>query len=165
MSTPRLTVVVATYNRAASAQRLLEQLAEQTLPPDAFEVVVVDDGSATPVAPVLEAVPVPYALTVVTQPNGGPARARHRAIEAARAPIVVVVDDDMRVGPGFLAAHLAAHPAGSRRAVLGRLRVDPDTPLPVFERFQLAQLEEGLEARELEIAIEERLRTEQVVPI
>jgi hypothetical protein len=35
----------------------------------------------------------------------------------------------------------------------------------VTRRFQLAQLEEGLEARELELAIEERLRTEQVVPI
>jgi len=36
----------------------------------------------------------------------------------------------------------------------------------VLERFQLAQLEEGREARELELAIAERLRTEhsEVVP-
>jgi len=138
---PWLSVVIATFNRPESVARLLGQLAEQTLRADAFEVVVVDDGSAEPVAPRLEALVLPYALRVVTQPNGGPAVARHRAIVAARAPLVVIVDDDMRVGPGFLAAHLAAHPAGSRRLVLGRLRVDPDTPLPVFERFQLAQLD------------------------
>ncbi len=35
----------------------------------------------------------------------------------------------------------------------------------VLERFELAQLEEGLEERELELAIAERLRTEQVVPV
>jgi heme exporter protein C len=34
----------------------------------------------------------------------------------------------------------------------------------VYERFQLAQLEEGLEEKALEIAIAERLRSEQVVP-
>jgi heme exporter protein C len=35
----------------------------------------------------------------------------------------------------------------------------------VYERFQLAQLEEGLEEKALEIAIAERVRSEQVVPV
>ncbi|HEX8822207.1 MAG TPA: glycosyltransferase, partial [Archangium sp.] len=48
---PRLSVVVANYNRLDSIQRLLGQFARQTLPPSDFEVVVVDDGSREPAAP------------------------------------------------------------------------------------------------------------------
>jgi GT2 family glycosyltransferase len=46
---PRVSVVLATYNRLDLLTRLLDQLSCQTLPSDHFEVVVVDDGSAIPV--------------------------------------------------------------------------------------------------------------------
>ena len=45
MTMLRLTVVVPTRNRPQSLQRLLQSLGEQTLSPEQFEVVVVDDGS------------------------------------------------------------------------------------------------------------------------
>ncbi len=138
---PLCSVVVATYARPDAAARLLGDLARQSLGTDRFEVIVVDDGSPEPVAARLDALGVPFALRVVAQANAGPAAARHRAIELARAPLVVVVDDDMRVEPTFLAAHLAAHPAGSRRAVLGRLMSPHGERLRLFERYQLAQME------------------------
>ena len=49
-ATPEVSVIVATFNRGDSVARLLGQLAEQTLAPERFEVVVVDDGSTPPVA-------------------------------------------------------------------------------------------------------------------
>jgi glycosyltransferase involved in cell wall biosynthesis len=73
---PRLSVVVATHDRPALLARLLEQLARQTLPATDFEVVVVDDGSAEPVAPALAARSFPYALRVETQANAGAAEGR-----------------------------------------------------------------------------------------
>jgi serine acetyltransferase/GT2 family glycosyltransferase len=139
--TPDVSVVIATYERPDSIVRLLGLLAEQTLAADRYEVIVVDDGSRTPVAPRLAELQVPYRLIVETQPNGGPAVARHRGILAASAPVIVVVDDDMRVDADFLEAHLAEHPAGSRRVVLGRLREDSDTPLRLHERFGLRQID------------------------
>ena len=39
----RLSVVISTFNRLALLQELLDALARQTLPPDRFEVVVVDE--------------------------------------------------------------------------------------------------------------------------
>ena len=69
MSGPRVSVVVATYDRPASIERLVRQLAAQEMAPDAFEIVVVDDGSAAPVAPALQRLSLPCALVVLTQPN------------------------------------------------------------------------------------------------
>ena len=141
MSGPALSVIVASYNRAAQGAELLRELAAQTLPPDRFEVIVVDDGSQVPAEPALRAVEVPFALTVVTQANAGPAAARHAGIERARGEIVVILDDDMRIQPTFLAEHLAAHPPGSRRVVLGRLLTVDDGHLPLFERMHMQLLD------------------------
>jgi hypothetical protein len=47
----------------------------------------------------------------------------------------------MRIGSTFLAEHVAAHPAGSRRAALGPLRGRDSLGLPLFERCHLALLE------------------------
>ena len=142
---PDVAVVVATYNRGARVARLLRLLAAQTLPPDRFEVVVVDDGSARPareaLAALLAPAGVPYRLQLVEQPNGGPGAARHAAITHTTAPLLVIVDDDMRVEPDFLARHLAMHPPGSRRVALGRLRAEPGARLRVYERWQLATID------------------------
>ncbi|MBU8897253.1 glycosyltransferase family 2 protein [Corallococcus sp. H22C18031201] len=135
-ATFRLSVVVATYNRLSLMERLLGQLAQQTLPPGDFEVVVVDDGSATPVREPLEALSLPYALRVEVQANAGAAAARHRGVLAARGDVVLVTDDDMQVAPDFLERHLEQHPPGSRYVVLGRIRPDPGVgDMPLFERW------------------------------
>jgi serine acetyltransferase/GT2 family glycosyltransferase len=138
---PALTVVIATYNRFASVERLLAELARQTVPATDVEVVVVDDGSTEPVVPRLASLSTPYRLTVLAQSNAGPAAARDRAIRAASGAIIVCLDDDMRVGPDFLAAHLRAHPAGSRHVVLGRLHPVPDVRPALHDRVHLALLD------------------------
>jgi glycosyltransferase involved in cell wall biosynthesis len=143
MSTPssdtpafRLSVVIATYNRLPLISRLLGQFATQTLPAKDFEVVVVDDGSATPVREPLEALTLPFSLRVEVQANAGAAAARHRGVLAARGDVVLVTDDDMQVAPDFLERHLEQHPAGSRHVVLGRIRPDPGVgEMPLFERW------------------------------
>lgn len=135
-------VVIATFNRRDAAARLLQQLAMQTLDPTRFEVVIVDDGSAEPVGSWLPGLDLPFRVTAVRQANSGPAAARHRGIVEARGELTVITDDDMQLLPGFLEAHLAAHPAGSRRAVIGRIRASARLPqMPVFERFHARLLD------------------------
>jgi GT2 family glycosyltransferase len=118
ISTPRVSVVVATYNRGPSLVELLDDLAAQDM--SDFEVVVVDDGSKTPAAPLLEGRKDPYLLTAIRQPNGGAAAARHHGIQLARGEIIVILDDDMRVDPGFLGAHVREHDRGNT-LVLGNI--------------------------------------------
>jgi len=140
---PRLSLVVATFNRQPLLERLLQQLQGQTLPHAQFEVVVVDDGSEESVAPGLDKLEVTYALRVLRQKNSGVARARHHGVLQARGDILVIVDDDMQVPPEFLQAHLDAHAARPEpTAVLGRIRPDAGlAKMPVFERFHAASLE------------------------
>jgi GT2 family glycosyltransferase len=136
---PDISVVVATYNRGVLLQDLLRDLAAQTIAPARFEVVLVDDGSKEPVKPFVDALTLPYALTLIAQANAGQAAARDRGIRLARGELVVIVDDDMRLGPDFLAEHLHAHEAGAD-VVMGLIVPPPDAELPLFEKFHADQL-------------------------
>ena len=140
MSKP-VNVVVATYNRSALLVELLRGLARQTMAPDQFTVIVVDDGSEPPVRPELEQLDLPYELVVVEQQNQGPATARHHGILQAQSEIIVVIDDDMDVPPDFLAQHLAAHARGAT-LVLGNIvgESEPRVRKPIFERMHAALL-------------------------
>jgi GT2 family glycosyltransferase len=139
-SQPRVSVVFATYNRQDSAARLLTQLAAQQLAADDFEVVVVDDGSREDPTQLLRAVPMPCKVTIIRQPNAGAAAARDRGINEARGHIIVIVDDDMQVEPGFLSAHLAYHERHARCVVLGHIKPDPSMSMPLFSRYHSEML-------------------------
>ncbi len=136
MSAPRLSVVVATYNRPDLIVRLVQQLAKQTLAPGDYEVVVVDDGSRQSPRAALEALRVPCGLTVVEQANGGAAAARHRGVLEAKGEVILITDDDMQVEPPFLERHLRHYADGQSRVVLGRIHPDPAlASMPLFERW------------------------------
>jgi GT2 family glycosyltransferase len=137
----QVSVVVATYNRNVLLVELLRGLAQQTLAPHRFEVIVVDDGSLTPVRPGLEKLDLPYELIIVEQQNQGAAAARHNGILRARGEIVVIVDDDMRVVPDFLTQHVEAHERGNT-LVLGHILDEEQniTQKPLFERMHAALL-------------------------
>lgn len=135
---PRISVVIATYNRHASLRRLLIQLAAQALPPAAFEVVVVDDGSQTSVPEIA----VPYRLTVIRQANQGAAAARHLGVETAIADVVLFLDDDMEVPPALLSEHARLHDSDARAVVLGWIKCPSDAAMPIFERFHARYLDE-----------------------
>ncbi|GJG86439.1 hypothetical protein tb265_16200 [Gemmatimonadetes bacterium T265] len=130
---PDVSLVVPTYERRASVERLLDALTRQTLPPHRFEVIVVADGSSDGTAAMVAARRTPFALTGRWQPNAGRAAACNAGIARARGEVVVLLDDDMEPTPGLLAAHAAAHPPASRRAVVGAapVVVEPDSPAVV----------------------------------
>jgi len=142
-----VSVIVATHDRCALLVDLLRGLARQTLEADRFEVIVVDDGSRTPVRPELERLDPPFPLTLLEQANQGAAAARHRGILHASGEIVVIVDDDMSVPPDFLAQHVEAHARGNT-LVLGHI-LDEGADMasrPLFVRMHAAQLHQQWEA-------------------
>jgi GT2 family glycosyltransferase len=96
----RLSVVVATCDRPAFLAPCLEALQSQTLPRDAYEVIVVDDGSREPVSvPTTSAV----AIRLVRLPESrGPAGARNAGVGVARGEILAFTDDDCRPDPAWL---------------------------------------------------------------
>lgn len=102
-----ISVVIATHNRLTELDALLHDLANQTV--SAHEVIVVDSDAAADSRPLVEfharrGLNVKHLITenvVAIKRNAGAAR--------ASGGLVVFLDDDLRVGRGFLAAHLAAH--------------------------------------------------------
>lgn len=130
----RASVIIPTYRRCASVQRLLHALARQTLPADDYEVIVSIDGSEDGTREMVDRLPSPYELRALWQPNRGRAAACNAGIREARGELLVLLDDDMEPAPGFLAAHRQAHPGGSRLGVLGAVPItlDPSSP-PVVE--------------------------------
>lgn len=145
----RVSVVLATYNRLDLLQRLLGCLSRQTLPPDQFEVIVVDDGSKASVAEHIDTGRFPFPLTIITQPNAGPAAARHRGALQARATVLVFVDDDMDLPPRFLEIHLGYHATGRPTAVFGRYLSDPKIgEKSIFERYHGLKWDELASAAE-----------------
>ncbi|HHW89118.1 MAG TPA: glycosyltransferase [Chloroflexi bacterium] len=104
---PSYSVVVPVYNGAHTIVRCLDALATQTVTPDCYEVIVVDDGSTDATAEVVQAWHASHThinLTLVRQANGGPAAARNCGAERARAPLLLFTDADCAPVPEWIAS-------------------------------------------------------------
>jgi GT2 family glycosyltransferase len=121
---PRISVVISTYNRPQHVELLLAALRGQTLAPEAFEVIVVDNGStASSTQAVLESERRRGALalrTVRHETTRGPAGGRNSGWRVAAAPLVAFTDDDCVPDAGWLAALLDASTQHPGAIVQGR---------------------------------------------
>jgi GT2 family glycosyltransferase len=130
---PRISVVMPTCRRPALMARCLEALRQQSLPGDAFEIVVVDDGctdDARDRCAELDARSRAGGGPAIRylRPHGtrGPAAARNRGWRAARGALIAFTDDDTLPDADWLRHGEAALAASSRVAAWGRVHV----PLP-----------------------------------
>ncbi|MHB8305683.1 MAG: glycosyltransferase family 2 protein [Vulcanimicrobiaceae bacterium] len=106
----RISVVIATKDRAEYLGRALESLGKQIGAPS-FEVVVVDNGSSDATAQVVERARsvLPFDITYLFEKEPNRGAARNRGIARASGYLLLFVDDDVYAPPGLLAAHEAAH--------------------------------------------------------
>jgi GT2 family glycosyltransferase len=106
---PAISVIIPTHNRASLLERSLESLTEQTLPRDAFEVVVVDDGSSDWTQSVCTKLADRLPLRYFRIENSGISAAKNLGVFASQAPLLLFFDDDDVADPGLLEAHVDAH--------------------------------------------------------
>jgi GT2 family glycosyltransferase len=95
-------VVVATHNRPVSLKRCLRSLAQLDYPHEALEVIVVDDGSHTPLDSIVDSVSNDLEVKLVTQPASGPATARNTGVAKSHGTYVAFTDDDCTPAPDWL---------------------------------------------------------------
>jgi GT2 family glycosyltransferase len=134
-------VVIATRDRCKALARSLESLAHQESAPP-YEVIVVDNGStdATREAVDRAAATAPVRYVYESQANRG--AARNRGVATATGAFIVFCDDDVRVPPGWIAAHRAAH-SGDDDVVNGPILNIADAaaePRPRFANYSRAFL-------------------------
>jgi GT2 family glycosyltransferase len=129
-----ISVILPTLNRPASLAETVSCLSRQDLSPSAYEIVVVDDGSAPPV--VLEQDEAGPQITVVRRSNGERSTARNAGAATARGQIIVFVDDDITVGSHFLSRHLDAHRRWPGALVVGSVVLPSDEMTRPFVRFR-----------------------------
>ncbi|HEU4616558.1 MAG TPA: glycosyltransferase, partial [Gammaproteobacteria bacterium] len=127
MTTPRISVVVPSYQRLHLLHRCLAALAQSDLPAREFEIVVVHDGPSKAVRRLvqcwrskLESSGGPE-VRYRSPRHNGPAAARNVGWRIARGEIVAFTDDDTVPDAGWLSSALAAFDARGLDAAWGKI--------------------------------------------
>jgi glycosyltransferase involved in cell wall biosynthesis len=95
-------VIIPTYNRPQRLATCLESLTRLDYSRDRFEVIVVDDGSQTPIESVVAPLQNQLSITLIRQANSGPATARNTGAAKATGQFLVFTDDDCEVASDWL---------------------------------------------------------------
>ncbi len=131
-----ISALLPTYNRAPLLYQALDALTRQTLSPEFFEVIVVDDGSTDNTREVVSSFAKSLNVQYLFQEHKGLAAGKNLAITQALAPVILFMDDDDVPDPDLLAQHLLSHrQCNEYTAVLGYTMLSPellDDPLMHF---------------------------------
>jgi peptidoglycan/xylan/chitin deacetylase (PgdA/CDA1 family)/GT2 family glycosyltransferase len=131
-----ISVVIPTHDRRERLRALLESQAQQTLPPERFEVVVAVDGSSDGTAEILEELTLPYRLLTLPLAWGGSARARNEGAKRASGRFLLFLDDDMIADPRLVAEHLDAQLGEDRTVGLGKVALLPPSRSTRWSRWR-----------------------------
>ena len=93
MSYPKVSIIMATYNRSATVKRAIDSMLAQTLRD--FEFIIVDDGSSDETPQVLsKCSAADTRIRLLHQENKGLAAARNFGADKARGKYLAFMDDD-----------------------------------------------------------------------
>lgn len=123
-----VSVVISVKNRATLLWDCLLGLAEQTLPRDRFEVVIIDNMSSEDLNAVFDrgrtilGLPIRSARTTEDR---GPGPARNMGVAMANGPIIAFTDSDCRPDPAWLATMITAFDDPRVAFATGPVRAKP----------------------------------------
>lgn len=133
---PFFSVIIPTFERPTPLAQCLRALSLLDYPRRSFEVIVVDDGSATLPVDVVEKFHGEIELKLLTQRHAGPSAARNFGATHARGEFFAFTDDDCAPHPRWLRALGARLGATPHRLVGGRT-LNALTSNPYSEMSQL----------------------------
>ncbi|MEJ7590787.1 MAG: glycosyltransferase [Planctomycetaceae bacterium] len=144
--TPRVSVVVCTYNGGRTLEQCVRSLEDLDYPD--FEIIVVDDGSTDNTAEILQQF---SEIRIIRQPNRGLSAARNVGLDAASGSIVAYTDSDCFVDCDWLTLlvqqleHSGASAVGGPNLtpddgwLAGCVAASPGQPTHVLENDQVAE--------------------------
>lgn len=140
---PFISVLVPARNEADNILPTLQSLAEQTYPPDRFEVLIIDDHSTDDTGGVVRQFIEEQQLNhfqLLTHRNDGtrPTYKKNAityAMQSARGEIILTTDADCRVQPGWIAAMVNCYD-DQTGLVAGLITFDPAAEKTLFHKLQ-----------------------------
>lgn len=126
--TTEISVLVPTRDRKDLLLRKLAAHQAQTLGPESFEVIIIDDGSADGTSDAILGGSWPFRVRLLAGEGRGPGPARNLGARVASGRHLLLSDDDVLPEPGCLEGHLAAQEEGGGGVVIGRVDVHPELP-------------------------------------
>ena len=144
---PGFSIIIPTYRREDSLERVLAALAVQVYPPALMDVLVICDDSPGGTAAMVRSRKLPFNVRVFEQNHQGPAAARNLGIKHARGPFVLFLDDDVVPTPCLMAEHARAHGEARDLAVIGPL-LPPLRQRSPWIRYEAESLEKQYQAME-----------------
>jgi len=115
-----ISIIIPTYNRKLKLKACLDSLFAQSYPRDAFEIIVIDDGSVDGTADTLCALSkINPNLRYFIQNHSGPAVARNLGIRNARSEIVGFTDSDCVLDKDWVKNMVQAHSLEKHIAAIG----------------------------------------------
>jgi GT2 family glycosyltransferase len=134
-----VTVLIPTLDRYPYLLKLLEQLAEQTVPP--LEILVVDQTARERRRHDLAELFPHLPLEILERDEAGQCSSRNAGLAAAGGEYVLFLDDDDEINPDLIARHLAAISCSGGEVSCGVADELGAGPLPAeFERRRLADV-------------------------
>ena len=98
----RFSLIIPVYDRPQEVAELLQSLSKQTCRD--FDLHVVEDGSSVPCRTVCDHFANRLDIHYYMKENGGPGAARNYGAERATGDYLIVLDSDVVLPPGYLAA-------------------------------------------------------------
>jgi glycosyltransferase involved in cell wall biosynthesis len=96
-------IIIPTFNRPVQLGKCLDCLTRLDFPKSRYEVVVVDDGSASGMETVVEPFRQLMNVSLITQRNSGPGIARNKGVANSRGRFIAFTDDDCQPARDWLA--------------------------------------------------------------
>jgi glucosyl-dolichyl phosphate glucuronosyltransferase len=105
LSSIEITVAICTYNRERYLPQLFQSILDQTLAPERFEIVLIDNNSPGNTRELFNDFTSnhpSYRTHYALETNQGLSFARNRAIKEAKAPLITFLDDDAFIDKNYL---------------------------------------------------------------
>lgn len=106
----RLSLVIATYNRAESLITALKSVVEQSAPKEQWECVVVNNNSTDSTQECFDAFATAHPdvrMRMVNEVRQGLSYARNRGIGESEGEYIAIIDDDERIAPDFISSYIS----------------------------------------------------------
>ncbi len=135
-----ITVGLCSRNRKETLRQVLLTLADQSIHPDRYEVVVIDDGSTDGTGEMIAQLDVPYRLTYGYQEHAALATARNHGIRLCRGEVMLYIDDDVLADHHLLEEHLRSHQSFTKCVVNGWVNHVETAQIPEKPKFTMADI-------------------------